>query len=765
MPALSVARTAFACVFALVLAAPAALARPDLTHTFDFEHLRVDAAHPFGDWVGGPEETLHLDSTVVHSGRYAGRIERDTTAASTFSAFTLSMPVDFTGRSLVLRGWLKLENVREWAGLWQRQDGPGRFVQFDNMQSRQLRGTQDWAEFTVKLPLDPHAKSVTFGALLAGSGRVWVDDLALEVDGKPVAEAPVVERPKTILDTDTTFASGSGVTLMSPTRVQAENLARLVKVWGFLKYHHPAVVAGRHHWDFDLFRVMPAVLASRDRAAACAVMTAWIDSLGPVPVPASPVVLPKDAVQRPRLAWISDRAQLGDALASRLEQVVARRPASRERFAVAFVPVVGNPDFAAELDYGQLREPDAGYRLLALARFWNAVEWWFPDRDVMQEDWDGVLREFVPRVLRAKTRDAYAQEMLQLVAHVHDTHCNLWSSLEYRPPRGHALVPAIVRFAEGAPVVSGWLNPRLGPACGLAIGDVIESVDGEPVRDLTARVRPFYAASNEPTFRRDLERILLRGDRATVRLRVRRDGRAFDVVAARAASDSLDTTALRTHEHPGAVCRRLSDDVAYLRLGVAMRDSVASYFATVAGAKLLVIDDRSYPGSFPIFAIGGRLVTEPTPFVKFTRADPVNPGAFTFDASPTSLTPIEPHFGGAVAVLVDATTQSSAEYHALAFRSAPKTFVVGSTTAGADGNVSALALPGRLSTMFSGIGVYWPDGRPTQRVGIVPDVVAEPTIAGLAAGRDEVFEAAVRKALGREPTSAELAALDGGEPR
>jgi C-terminal processing protease CtpA/Prc len=100
-------------------------------------------------------------------------------------------------------------------------------------------------------------------------------------------------------------------------------------------------------------------------------------------------------------------------------------------------------------------------------------------------------------------------------------------------------------------------------------------------------------------------------------------------------------------------------------------------------------------------------------------------------------------------VLVDETSQSQAEYTAMAFRTAPGALVVGSTTAGADGNVSPVPLPGGLRAMISGIGVFYPDKRPTQQVGIVPDLEVRPTIAGIRAGRDEVLEAAVSRALGR----------------
>jgi C-terminal processing protease CtpA/Prc len=49
----------------------------------------------------------------------------------------------------------------------------------------------------------------------------------------------------------------------------------------------------------------------------------------------------------------------------------------------------------------------------------------------------------------------------------------------------------------------------------------------------------------------------------------------------------------------------------------------------------------------------------------------------------------------------------------------------------------------RRAVLVAGLGVFDPDGRPTQRVGIEPDVVAEPTIAGLQSGADEVLDVAL----------------------
>jgi len=46
--------------------------------------------------------------------------------------------------------------------------------------------------------------------------------------------------------------------------------------------------------------------------------------------------------------------------------------------------------------------------------------------------------------------------------------------------------------------------------------------------------------------------------------------------------------------------------------------------------------------------------------------------------------------------------------------------------------------------MIGGIGVFHPDRKPTQRIGIVPDLEVKPTIAGIREGRDELLEAAIR---------------------
>jgi hypothetical protein len=236
----------------------------------------ADKANPRAGWTGGPAETLFLDEAVVHGGKASGRIERTAASPSSFSTFSATLPIDFAGKTIELRGFLKTEGVAESCGLWLREDGDSaQSVAFDNMRTRGLRGTTDWTEYSIKLPLEEAGVKLYFGALLAGEGKIWVDDLQLFVDGVPIEKASKITRPKTPLDTDHEFDAGSKVTIDAVTPRQVESLTTLGKVWGFLKYHHPKVVGGDVHWDYELFRVMPRVLATTDAATAQKAILEW----------------------------------------------------------------------------------------------------------------------------------------------------------------------------------------------------------------------------------------------------------------------------------------------------------------------------------------------------------------------------------------------------------------------------------------------------------------------------------------------------------
>jgi hypothetical protein len=597
--------------------------RRNITEILGFE-LRNSGDIPAG-WSGGPAGTIAADSAFVHSGHWAARLDRSEYPSGNFSTVTGSIPIDFTGKQIELRGFLRTKDVTGFAGLWLREDGESGALEFDNMERQQLAGTHDWQEFSITLPLNPAARQLYFGALLSGNGVAWADDLQLLVDGIPVARA--VQRLLQPSESDYEFDDGSGIQLTQLMPLQIENLATLARVWGFLKYHDPVVTAGKRRWDYELFRVMPSVLAARSRAKSNALLVKWIDSLGLLDGCNPCASLdPSGLKLKPDIGWIGDTEYLGVPLSHWLQSIYQNRVRNQQYY-VSFASV-GNPVFDHESAYRALHFPDSGYQLLGLFRLWNIVEYWAPNRNVVGEDWPDMLTQFIPRIALAKNKDSWEREMMAVIAEIHDTHANLWSSLGVRPPVGACRLPVNLRFLDHSSVITGYTSEAAGKASGLEPGDEITALDGVPVSKLVAEWTPLYADSNDAARLRDMARTLTNGNCGPVHIEIHRNHAALSVSASRLDPSEVGTPSL-THDLPGPAFRLLSNDVAYLKLSSVKVADVARYIESAQGTRGLIVDIRNYPSDFVVFVLGSLLVHQSTPFVFFTTPDLSNPGAFT----------------------------------------------------------------------------------------------------------------------------------------
>ena len=455
---------------------------------------------------------------------------------------------------------------------------------------------------------------------------------------------------------------------------------------------------------------MPRVLAAADRQAANTVLARWIKTLGPVPRchPCARVNVERRRL-RPDLGWIDDAHRLGRSLSSKLRDIRANRVAGPQYY-VASTPGVANPIFWHEPRYPNIRFPDSGFQLLVLFRFWNVVAYWYPYRNEIGENWDKVLTEFVPRLALAHTRTVYELALMRFIAEVHDSHANLWSALEVRPPVGACRIPVQLQFVRRRPVVTKRLTRAAPNPSRLERSDVLTRLGGIPVGRLVRKCSPYYGDSNEAARLRDIAAQMTRGTCGSVPVCIRRAGRQLSLRVERIKVPRRVLASSRWGVLPGPAVQLLSPQVAYLKLSSAKADEATEYIRQAQGTEGLIIDLRDYPSQSMVFALGSHLVQRPTPFVRFRYADFADRGAFVW-GNTTSISPAAPHYPGKVVILVNQLTQSDAEYTAMAFRAAPNALVVGSTTAGADGNVSRVPLPGGLVSLISGLGIYYPDRR------------------------------------------------------
>lgn len=706
------------------------------------EQLTADKSRAAGWRTSSQPEQLKaypvkVDSVVKQEGKYSLSIEKIADDAQ-FGVINFIIPKTFKGNKVELRGYIKTQDVRDgYAGIWMRIDGT---TAFDNMQARGIKGTTDWQEYIIELPYDEgKATNINAGALLVGAGKIWVDNLKLFIDGKPIEKATVIQKKLTGAQADTAFLSGSKIDTVVLNKQQLTNLTALGQLWGFIKYYHPGIIKGGFNMDAQLFRVMPAVLKAKNNAELSNTLEEWFDKFGAVQKCDDCTPYNGDDIKlSPSYGMLFTGNVLNKTLTGKLHSILYKNTFT-DSYYITMEPGVGNPRFTNELAYVGMKYPDAGYRLLSLYRYWNMIQYFFPYKYLIGEDWNNVLADCIPKFADAKNATEYTLNSLALIARVHDTHANIWgNNTTLNNYRGKNTVPLKAEFIEDKLVVASYYNDTLKVKQLVKPGDVIESINGQSVSALVKKYLPYTPASNYSTQLRDLPFAnLLRGNTAEFQLGILRNGKAKKIIVPSMPFNKVNYSG----EQAKKGFYLLDNNIGYLYPGKYHNSDLPEIKQLFNNTKGIVIDMRCYPSEFMPYTFGPYIKTNMSAFVKFSSGSIYLPGLFTYNMPVTIPPAIEP-YTGMIVVIVNEQSQSQAEYTTMAFQSSPNVTVIGSQTAGADGNVSAITLPGGISTMISGIGIYYPDGTETQRKGVKIDLVIKPTIAGIKAGKDELLDKA-----------------------
>ncbi|MDP9078512.1 MAG: S41 family peptidase [Bacteroidota bacterium] len=540
---------------------------------------------------------------------------------------------------------------------------------------------------------------------------------------------------------DATYNAGSKIDTILISKQQVVNLTVLGQLWGFLKYHHPEVTGGKYNWDFELFRIIPQVVKATNNSELSNVLEKWVDSFGVPPVCADCNVKETGEIKlKPDYGSLLTNKVLSASFTKKLTYILNNRSTGPGYYIK--MAENGNPAFLHELPYSKFTYPDAGYRLLCLYRYWNMINYFYPYKYLAGEDWNNVLADCIPKFALAANAQDYALNTLALIARIHDTHANIYGGNKAIAAfRGKYAAPIQARFIEDKLVVTGYYDNAAYIKQLVKPGDIIERINGQKVADRVKKLLPYTPASNYPTQLRDLPRInLLRGNEMNFTLDITRNGRHQEVKIAGVPVTKLNNSIDQDPDPKLPGFYLINKNIGYLFPGKYHDKDLQAIKILFNNTKGIIIDMRCYPSEFMPFSFGPYIKTNNAPFVKFASGSLKQPGLFTI-SQPIAINPGN-EYKGKVVVIVNAQSQSQAEYTTMAFQSSPNVTVIGSQTAGADGDISFVTLPGGILSYISGLGVYYPDGTETQRKGVKIGVKIEPTIAGIKAGKDELLDKA-----------------------
>lgn len=524
------------------------------------------------------------------------------------------------------------------------------------------------------------------------------------------------------------------------------NLVAFARLVAYVRFFHPSDEAAAVDWNSFVVANVPTIEAAKTRSELLARLDAVFRPIAPTlvlhPAGKAMSLTPPSVAEGTLVAWrhcgvgltkpsiySSQRVAVGDGLpkVTRLDlggEIGAVMPTTAHSRDLAAKPASPAPVASFSGD-------DRSVRLAAIILGWGVLRQFYPYFDVVQTDWDAEL----PKALRAAAIDPDGRQfrvtLARMVAALHDCHGNVY----YRsPPLG---LPLAWAWIEGRVVITGLPE---GGLPGLSVGAVVKRIDGVDIGQRLALLDTEVCAATPQWRRVKVLQLLQQRDDATPAIL---EGEGPDGQPFRAALAPASWDAVRDVKKRMALANfsELRPGVVYVDLVQVTEQSLNENLALLTSAKGVVLDDRGYPSVaarrlLPHLSdqtLKSSLFEMPT----FTLPDQREA---TFENKGWTLPPMAPRVAGKLVLLTGGGSISYAESWAGVFENARLGAIVGGPTAGTNGDINRMMLPGGYAVLFTGLRVRKPDGSPHHGVGIIPTHPVEQTLAGVRAGRDDVLE-------------------------
>ena len=400
-------------------------------------------------------------------------------------------------------------------------------------------------------------------------------------------------------------------------------------------------------------------------------------------------------------------------------------------------------------------------KVAGLSKLWSEAKYNFAYFDQIPDvNWDSAYLAYIPKVQATRNTVEYYRTLKQFYALLRDGHTDVWVNSGPLADSVYGRPPLSAQLIEGRVFIQQVRHDSLMQS-GITPGLEITRVDNVPVVDYANRfVRPYQSGSTTQNV--DVQTYnynLLRGPKdRPVSITFRdRTGREF--------SRMLPRSGYSAQTPFGSVAIKiLPGNVAYVQLNEFDSNKgvkrFTAAFDTIANSNALILDVRQNGGGnsgngwnilsyltdkeFGVGSYKSRL------YSPVRRARGENVVFEEVDAGNTWSANKKKQYTKPVVVLTSGMTFSAAEDFCVAFDAMKRGKLMGEPTGGSTGQPLSFALPGGLMARVCTKRDMYPDGTEWVGKGIQPDILVNPTVADVQAGRDTVLEAALAYLNGKE---------------
>lgn len=551
------------------------------------------------------------------------------------------------------------------------------------------------------------------------------------------------------------------------------------KTWNFPKYTHPQMAGGHVNADSLFLADVPEVLKIKDRQGLNTVLSQLLVQF---PVSAEQAAENTDAgnllTRNFNLGWFMHQRLLSPANRSNLKALWQHRYTGATNYYLPALSYDAEIPNEPAYPFPKAESVPQDYRLLALAKLQGAADYLFPHKYLMPQNFDKALREAFPVMLSADSCEQYERALLKLTALFRDTHSfGFYRQLQFKKTifKNAYYPPFTYHVFEDGVLVTGLILEERCTSAGLQKGDYITAINGQPVKRKIEDLSALLSASNHQALVHRLSdyvpNLLWGADSATFQLRVRRGRQLFTCLLTfpgaeqpeDLASISRYLSAAAPEQSVSDQLTLLEDSIVYFRINDTYRliantadeqidQHMDSLLATAGKMKGIIFDMRGYPdwGGFVYTYIFRQFGTVPHFYARYYELNKQQIGTYILKQdTATYYTPGLPvhnaPYQGTVVIIVNSETLSQSEWNTMNLQVLfPRAITIGEQTAGADGDIKKLHLPGGYTFEFTGNAIFYNNGREAQQKGVRIVRVVPRSKESLLSGSDNQLEEAIR---------------------
>lgn len=524
---------------------------------------------------------------------------------------------------------------------------------------------------------------------------------------------------------------------------QKDQYYDFIKTWNFIKYYHPDLASGKINAD-SLFLVnVKNISAQDDFNSITEKLTAKLNKKFTTSAPAE---ISRDVLSKNQnFDWFQKNRKVSSENKDLLNTIY------KHRYNFENLPKGKLVSDEKKYPFPKTENLPVEYRLLALAKIQGIVDYLFPHKYIMDKGFEEFFKDSLDENSKINSRKDFEILLAKFASKLKDSHAfSFYKQLNYKKDifHGNYLAPFDFQIVDDHILVTHLIFPEICSKAQINIGDKITSINGKSIPQIIKEKGELLSTSNNEKLVYVLskyENNLIWPDdlsQKSIEVKSGKSNKRF--------STKIDMVDISNKEKYDFIVTYLQDkiqkrenrkivhdDVAYFKINHTYQfinklsddkmDTVMdSILVDASKKKAIVFDMRAYPdwGGFVNYYIYKYFSPVENYFYKYYAPNLKNIGTFFYLEDRAHYFPeIKDkktyQYQGKVFILVNPESQSASEWYTMSLQNIfPQSLTIGQQSAGADGDLVKVNLPGDYLLEFTGNGIFYPDNSQTQQTGI-----------------------------------------------